>query len=153
MRPKRQEDVVNDYAWQRDEELSQLDATFPLSCSFPSYLRHYALEWSWGKRGLAIETLEGKHIGNCAYFNVNKAKSEAEIGILIGDRDYWNKGYGGEAVSLLVDYLGKQGTARIRLKTLDWNVRAQKCFAKCGFVPCGVYHQDGHSFIVMEIKL
>jgi RimJ/RimL family protein N-acetyltransferase len=36
------------------------------------------------------------------------------------------------------------------LHTLDWNVRAQRCFQKAGFVPRGLVQRDGRSFLLME---
>ena len=76
----------------------------------------------------AVETLDGKHIGNCAYYGVNETKGEAELGIMIGDRDCWDKGYGADAVGTLLDYIFRRtNLKRIHLKTLDSNIRAQKC--------------------------
>ncbi|MFH1087311.1 MAG: GNAT family N-acetyltransferase [Chloroflexota bacterium] len=153
LRPKRREDVAEDYAWQTNEELSRLDAASPLDCGFSDYLRYYSLEWSWRKQGFGIETLEGKHIGNCACFNVNRSRMEVEIGIIIGDRGYWNRGFGHEAICLLLDHLKRHRMKRVYLRTLDWNIRAQKCFERCGFVRYGTSNQDGHKFVLMEAAL
>ena len=52
----------------------------------------------------------------------------------------------------MVDHVFRTtGLDRIFLKTLDWNLRAQKCFAKCGFTACGEMRRDGHSFVLMEL--
>ena len=40
---------------------------------------------------------------------------------------------------------------RVYLHTLDWNVRAQRSFAKCGFVPVRRVRRNGKDFILMEI--
>jgi RimJ/RimL family protein N-acetyltransferase len=71
---------------------------------------------------------------------------------MIGNRDYWNKGYGTDTVTTLVDYIFRQmNLKRIYLKTLDWNIRAQKSFQKCGFTPYGHLARDGYNFVLMEI--
>ena len=100
LRDKKLGDARKDYIWSKDPELAHLDAAPPLGISFPMYLWDYASElgapFSRSKR-FAVETLDGKHVGNCSYYNVDKTKGEAELGILIGDRDYWYKGYGADA--------------------------------------------------------
>jgi len=154
LRPKSLTDAHDDYAWQTDPELAHLDAVLPLNMTFPQYLAEYARKLRYPaltKHPFAIETLEGKHIGNCVYFDTND-KDDAELGIMIGNREYWNKGYGTDAVGTLVGYIfRKTKFHRIRLKTLETNSRAQKCFKKCGFIPFGHLFRNGYNFILMEL--
>jgi len=154
LRDKRPADALDDYTWRTDLELAQLDATPLLTITFPQYLSDYASEVRYPsptRRPFAVETLDGKHIGNCVYYNINDTKGEAELGIMIGDRDYWDKGYGSDAVTTLVSYIFRQtNLKRIYLKTRDSNRRAQKCFQKCGFTPYGHLSKDGYSFRLME---
>lgn len=149
------DDARNNYDWQTDDELVRFDAASLLTITFEQYLAefisilHYPS--STGYR-FAIETLEGNHIGNCAYYNMDKVRGEAELGILIGNRDYWGKGYGTDAVSTLISHIFREtNLKRIYLKTLDSNTRAQKCFEKCGFTPYGYRDRDGYSFVLMEM--
>lgn len=154
LRPKRLQDAANDYSWRRDAELCSLDATTPISCSFEEFLDNYIEELYYPGLScrFAIETLDGKHIGNCGYFNIDEVKGQAEMGIMVGDKSFWNQGYGADAVLTLIDYMFSQTKLkRIYLKTLNWNIRAQKCFQKCGFVPCGQLTNRDHTFILMEI--
>jgi len=155
LRPKKLADALDDYTWQTDPELAQLDATPPSTVTFPQYLSDYAgvLKFpSPAKHEFAIETLDGKHIGHCAYYAIDQDKGEAELGIMIGNRDYWDKGYGSDAVATLISYIfRKTNLKRTYLKTLDLNTRAQKCFKKCGFVAYGRRIRDGKSFILMEL--
>jgi len=155
LRPKRLSDIVEDHAWRTDPELSSLDATQPLSLPFEDYLKRYAAEiYIFKDSGInfAIETTEKKHIGNCACFAIDKVKREAELGIIIGDRAYWDQGYGVDAITTILNYLFSEiNLDRIYLKTLNWNSRAQKCFQKCGFNPFGRVAKDGYNFVLMEI--
>ena len=155
LREKRLDDARIDYQWETDPELAQLDAAPPATTTFSQYLSDYANELrnsSPISHRLALDTLDGKHIGNCSYYNVNETKGEAELGIMIGNRDYWNKGYGSDAIATLADYIFCQTNLnRIHLKTLDSNSRAQKCFQKCGFTPYRHLDKDGFSFTLMEI--
>ena len=155
LRDKKLADALDDYIWRTDAELAQLDASPLLTTTFPRYLSDYANELRYPsliRHRFAVETLEGKHIGNCSYYNIDETKGEAELGIIIGNRDYWDKGYGTDTVNTLVNYIFHQTKLkRIYLKTLDSNSRAHKCFKKCGFTPYGHLVRDGFSFTLMEI--
>jgi ribosomal-protein-alanine N-acetyltransferase len=154
LRPKRLQDAANDYSWRRDGELCRLDAALPISVSFEDYLESYAGELRYPRRGycFAIETLDGRHIGNCSYFSIDDTKKEVELGIMIGDKTYWSQGYGADAIlTLLNNIFSQTKLERVYLKTLKWNTRAHKCFQKCGFLPCGQLIQGEYNFILMEI--
>lgn len=154
LREKRLADAGNDYRWQSDPELMRLDAAPLPVISFARYLLDYASVLQHPaptSRRFAVEA-DGKHIGNCTCYNISEKQGEAELGIMIGDRDYWDRGYGSDAVATLVNHIFRTtGIWRIYLKTLDWNARAQGCFRKCGFLPCGQLRRDGYSFVLMEL--
>jgi len=156
LRQKKLTDVRNDYNWQSDPELARLDAAPVLKASFPVYLMDYVeiIHKPERKRyPLAIETLDGKHIGNCTCYDIDESKSEAQVGIMIGDRDYWDNGYGADTITTLVDHIFLSTLLnRVYLKTLDWNLRAQKCFRNCGFIRYSTVTRNGHNFLFMEIK-
>jgi RimJ/RimL family protein N-acetyltransferase len=155
LREKRLADAAVDYAWKTDPELVRLDAAPLLGISFQHYLAEHIRELrhpSPNRERFAIETLDGKHIGNCTYYGIDKVKGEAELGIMIGDRTYWGKGYGASAVNALVSHIFQHTKLnRLYLKTLVSNTRAQKCFEKCGFTPYGHLNYDGYSFVLMEL--
>ncbi len=155
LRKKRLEDAQDDYTWRADPELSRLDASPPVTMSFPHYLLSYHNELnfpSFDSCRFAVDTPDGKHIGNCVYYEIDKIKGEAELGIMIGDRDYWDKGYGVDAVTALVSHIfSRTNLNRVYLKTLESNRRAQRCFQKCGFTPCGRMARDGYKFLLMDV--
>ena len=155
LRKRRLNDAHNDYAWQTDPELAQLDAVSPLNMPFEDYLTEYVSQLSNPnptRYSFALETIDGKHIGNCVYYNVSESKGEAELGVMIGNRDYWDKGYGTDAVATLVDYIFREtNLKRIYLKTLDWNTRARKCFQKCHFTLHEHADRDGYRFQLMDL--
>ncbi|HEY2041238.1 MAG TPA: GNAT family protein [Jatrophihabitans sp.] len=95
--------------------------------------------------GFAIEA-DGKLIGDCGLFHVNRLNSTAEVGIGIGDHNYWGKGYGREALALIVDY-GFQihNLRRIWLETLASNERAIRSYTAVGFVEEG--RQREHNWV------
>ena len=155
LREKRVEDAPGDYSWRTDEELARLDATRPLNMSYEDFLRYSKEEISFvsplSKR-LAIDTLDGKHIGNCMYYDIDVKGGEAELGVMIGDRDYWGKGYGTDSVASLQGYIFTATSLdRVYLHTLDWNERAQRSFSKTGFREVKRVRRSGQNFIRMEV--
>ena len=154
LRRKRLSDAKDDYAWRSDEELASYDAVPPLRLSFSDFLASLQVQIRYpdaAKRSYAIEDEGGRHIGNAMYYNLREAMGEAELGITIGDRRYWGHGYGSDAVQALVRLVFREkGLRRMLLHTLDWNVRAQRCFEKAGFVPRGRVRRDGRDFLLME---
>jgi RimJ/RimL family protein N-acetyltransferase len=154
IRAKRLDDVVNEYNWRKDDELSRLDASAPVTGTLQEYINWYAggLPQFDDCCLLAVETTDGKHIGNCGCFNIDDVLGEVELGIMIGEKSYWNQGYGEDVVTTLVNNLFSATTVqRIYLKTLDWNIRAQKCFEKCGFELRGTINRGDYIFKVMSI--
>jgi RimJ/RimL family protein N-acetyltransferase len=101
---------------------------------------------------MAIDTSDGRHIGNCMYYDINAEKLECELGIMIGDRDYWSQGYGTDVVkTALAHIFTTTELERVYLHTLSTNFRAQKSFTKSGFKPLRDVRRDGYEFILMEI--
>ena len=155
LRPKHYQDTTNDYSWRTDTELCRLDAATPLSISFAEYQRLYIEQALYINLSLifGIDTLDSKHIGNCSYFNIDESNWEAEFGIMIGDKDYWNKGYGSDAIYIATNYIFSQtNLKKIHLKSLEWNIKAHKCFEKCGFTCNGTLKHGEYNFITMELS-
>jgi ribosomal-protein-alanine N-acetyltransferase len=154
LRRKRLSDAKDDYDWRSDEDLARYDAVPPLRISFSDFVASLLAQLRYpdpARRSYAIEDESGRHIGNAMYYNLREAVGEAELGITIGDRRYWGQGYGSDAVQALVKLVFREkGVRRIFLHTLDWNVRARRCFQKAGFVPRGMVQRDGRSFLLME---
>ena len=47
---------------------------------------------------------EGLFIGQCGLYDLNGENGTAMLGIAIGDKNYWGKGYGRDAIGVLLDY-------------------------------------------------
>jgi RimJ/RimL family protein N-acetyltransferase len=155
LREKRLEDAEHDYIWRCDPELARLDAAYPLTMNYDRYLKIFEEQLRYptpGSHHFAIDVAEDKFIGNCMYYDLDSINREAELGIVIGDRDYWSGAYGYDAVVTLLDYMFLEiNLKRVYLHTLEWNQRAQRCFAKCGFSPVRKVRRMGQDFILMEV--
>lgn len=156
LREKRLADAEQDYEWRRDPELAAFDAARPYNGSFKDYLAIFGDELRYPspyRRTIAVEDHEGRHIGNVMYYNVDYQRREAEIGVTIGLREYWGRGFGTDLLRTFVAYLLEAlPLDRIYLKTLDWNLRAQRCFEKAGFKRYGSSRRGEYNFILMDIR-
>lgn len=82
----------------------------------------------------AIETKEGKFIGGCGVNHMDGKNRVAQVGIFIGDRDCLGKGYGTDAMKVLLEFLFEEyNVNKVKLMVFDFNKRAIKSYEKCGF--------------------
>lgn len=157
LHPKSLADAPRDYIWRKDTELAALNGQPPIKIPFIRYITEFesaSEDEHPSKEMLSIKTIaEGRHIGNCAIYNIDRDHAEAHVGIVIGDRRYWGKGYGSDAFKALIGYaFHHMGMRRLHLKTLERNARARKCFAGCGFQPCGSLLENGDTYILMQLS-
>ena len=117
LRAMEREDIPRFVRWMNDPEVTEfLLINSPLS---------KAMEEQWFERQaarpphegqvLGIEVLENGnwvHIGNTGLHNVEPVHLAAEFGIVIGEKEYWNKGFGREATRLML----KHGFENLNLK-------------------------------------
>lgn len=91
-----------------------------------------------GTRFVIDDTERDLIIGHCGLFNFNHVSRTCELGITIGDKDYWGKGYGREAITLLLDYGFRLNNVRkVFLHVNGGNERAQRAYRACGFIEEG----------------
>jgi RimJ/RimL family protein N-acetyltransferase len=85
-----------------------------------------------------VDAANDKLIGNCSIFNINQRNRKAEVGIFIGDKNYWSKGFGSQALSLIVDYgFNILNLNNIMLEVFGYNKRALNAYKKVGFKEIG----------------
>ncbi len=151
-------DLERCHQWMNDPEVKRfLSMRFPISMVQEK-------QWVEGERDpnkelhLAIEALEGEHIGNCGLMNRDTISRHAELGIVIGNKEYWSKGYGTDAMLTLCGFgFTQMNLHRICLRVLDVNARGIRCYEKCGFQHEGrlreaeFKHGAYHDMLLMSI--
>ncbi|PZM84978.1 hypothetical protein DLH72_02580 [Candidatus Gracilibacteria bacterium] len=100
----------------------------------------------------------GKIIGNLSLFDISEINRNAVLGVLLGDKTEQNKGYGTEALNLILKYgFEVLGLHKIKLEVLATNSRAKKVYEKVGFKEVGIFKEDIFDYekyidkIIMEI--
>ncbi|RED59332.1 GNAT family N-acetyltransferase [Cohnella lupini] len=91
------------------------------------------------QRYFVIELQEEEHgiptvIGQISFRDMDRVARRATIGMLIGEREYWGKGYGAAALEKFVTILfARYNLNRIDMDTFADNKRAIRCYEKAGF--------------------
>ncbi len=139
-------DLPRCQAWLNDPEVTEgLSQYLPLSSVDEDHWYEQAMRVEPAARPLAIEVQVGndwKHVGNIGLMDFEWSPRSAELGIFIGEKSLWDKGYGTEAVELLLHH-GFQtlNLNRIYLRVFSTNLRARRSYEKVGFVLEGTLRQ------------
>lgn len=154
-------DLEGDYfQWMNDFEVTRYmeGGRYP---NTPAQMRAYweTAQADHGNVFLAIcDKSNNRHIGNIALHHIHPIHRRAELGMMIGDKTYWGKGYATEAVFLTVDY----GFRRLNLRSIflgvvESNQAAVRVYEKVGFRIEGTHREawwaDGkwHNTYTMSI--
>ena len=102
------------------------------------YERNARGEWrnAFGFTIYELATL--RPIGIADIRHINHAYGTAELGIMIGEAEYWGKGYGTETVTLLLSYaFTALNLHNVMLDTTSYNERAIRAYRRAGFREIG----------------
>jgi RimJ/RimL family protein N-acetyltransferase len=142
LRAVERSDVLIYYDWVNDPEVTRgLSLYLPMSNADEEKWFERSLERDPNEKPLSIEIKDGdgwRLIGNCGVFSIEWTNRSAELGILIGDKSVWNKGYGTETMILLLRHgFGTLNLNRLFLRVYADNPRAIRSYEKAGFVEEG----------------
>jgi RimJ/RimL family protein N-acetyltransferase len=130
-------DIERVYRWSRDQEILKWSGGNPVELTlaeFKERIRHESAHPPTDRRMFFVVTREREMIGRVGCFALDESGKTGELGIVIGEREYWGMGYGRDATATLLTHLFDTSLLeRINLYTYPENLRAQKCFAACGF--------------------
>jgi len=97
-------------------------------------------------------------IGNIQFLSIDWINRNTEIGIMIGEKEYWNQGFGTEAMQLMLSHgFSTLNLHRIWLQVYDKNLRGKRAYEKAGFITEGrlreAHYQHGtyYDVIIMSV--
>jgi RimJ/RimL family protein N-acetyltransferase len=138
LRPAERADIPLFVGWLNDAETASfLSVRAPLSVP---------LEEAWFERMVATQGKEHYHfviclldteqpIGVTSLFDIDHVNGNAGIGITIGEKSLWGRGYGTDAMNAILDFgFGVLRLERLWLDVYDFNARARRSYEKSGFV-------------------
>lgn len=83
---------------------------------------------------LAIEAEDGTYIGNIGLHGIERENRRAQLGIIIGDKRFWSRGYGTDAIRAVLGWaFSYLNLNRVSLTVFAYNERAIRCYQKVGF--------------------
>lgn len=116
-----------------------------------------ALKHGWHVFGI-VDLATDLLIGRSMLFNVNQVDRRAMFGILIGEKEFWGKGYGQEATCLTLDYaFNLLNLNSVSLGVFEFNTRAIRAYRRVGFKEIGRQRQfriiagQKHDLLLMDI--
>jgi diamine N-acetyltransferase len=138
LRAIEREDLPHFVAWLNDPEVIRgLQIAWPLSMAQEENWFSHLLERPGAETPLGIEIEQAETwvlIGNVGLHNIDSIDRSAEIGIFIGEKTYWNQGYGTEAMRVMVRHgFNDLNLHRIFLRVYATNTRAIHSYEKAGF--------------------
>jgi RimJ/RimL family protein N-acetyltransferase len=143
LRPLEQEDAALVTEWVNAPEITRTLLLYrPISRSAE---QEYLAQIARSEHDIVagIQTLDGRLVGVVGLHGVDFKDRQASLGIFIGARDAWGRGYGTEAVRLMTGYgFETMNLNRIWLKVLECNPRALGVYERVGYRREGVLRED-----------
>jgi RimJ/RimL family protein N-acetyltransferase len=139
LRPVNRSDISYFLKWFNDPEVIQyLRLYLPMTeMAEERYIEELGTTRAKSDIILVVEAIEGastRPIGNCGLHEICPKDHNATFGIVIGEKDYWGKGYGTEAARLVINYGFQQlNLHRVSSSAFAFNERSIKFHKKIGF--------------------
>lgn len=162
LRAIEREDLPRFVTWLNDPAvISGINLLAPLSLPQEEKWFDHLLEQPVEEHPLVIEvdTSEGwTPIGNIALNSIDLKERSAEAGIFIGEKSFWNQGYGREAMQLILHHgFNNLNLNRIFLRVNETNPGAVKSYENAGFIHEGrmrqAHYQNGQYFDVLLMSV
>lgn len=146
LRAPEREDIPRFQAWLNDPEVrANLSIYLPLSIRDEEEWFERIGKAPQEEKPLTIEIREGdawRAIGNCGIFGIDWKNRSGEIGIFIGEKSLWNRGYGTEVMRTLLKHgFDSLNLNRLYLRVFETNPGGIRAYEKAGFVHEGRQRQ------------
>ena len=117
--------------WWRNKELLKLTSGVLGPISNKKVEKYFSALFKNNEDYHFVIMLNRKAIGHIALAKRKNGWHETQI--IIGEKEYWSKGYGTKAIQLLIKKAKQFGVSKIYLEVRPNNIRAVKTYEKCGF--------------------
>lgn len=155
LRRVEREDLPRFAAWLNDAEVRrQLALLYPMGLAheeawFEAQLKAepavqpFAVDVRAQSPATAGPDLDWTHVGGAGFHGVDWPSRAAELGLLIGNKEYWGRGYGTDATRALVRWGFRElNLNRVWLRVFEDNAAGIRCYEKVGFRLEGRLRQD-----------
>ena len=134
LRPGVESDIYYMLKWYNDAELNRLAGWTNTKVTASKLKYNMSKSFGYDPMNLIIDNEHGKPIGTIQLYNIDDQNKSCNLGIRIGDKAHWSKGYGRDAINTILEYaFFNMDMYRVNLKVYEYNERAYQCYLKCGF--------------------
>lgn len=135
--------IHQDYVrWMNDSEVTQYLACRDQEHSEES-IRKYVSSMNESPNNLMLGIYlkeDGTYIGNIKIGSIDPTHKNCDMGLLVGNKEEWGKGYAMEAIALLTKHaFEKLGLNKITANMLEHNQGSYRAFMKAGYREVGVF--------------
>ncbi len=131
-------DLDRNARWVNDREVTRflnVRYPWPLAAEEVWMRERTSKPLAYGNVHFAIETKGGVHIGSIGFHVAVPEDRKVRLGITIGEKAYWSRGYGADAMLTLMRFgFDEMNLHRIDLTVDEDNARARACYRRCGMV-------------------
>ena len=140
--PRNNEEIEKFTEWLNDFEITDYLGRSAILTTLEGE-KEYLMRNNNPESSFVMVTLDNNEmIGTIALEKIDNINRSATLGIFIGNKEYWNNGYGTEAIKLILDYgFNYKNLHSVKLQLMSFNERALKCYKKCGFKEVGRIRQ------------
>lgn len=139
------DDYKTSIEWRRDNEIWGMVGSTKYFVS-EAYEKKWVEDTIFNSRNIKLAVCEvnsNKYIGNVYATDIDQTNRSCTTGVLIGNREYWGRGYASEAYRLLLDYLfNERNVYRVQAYVLESNEASMKMHQKVGYKIEGTLRQS-----------
>lgn len=132
-----EDELSRRFRWSRDDVLQYWSGSIPGGRTYQQFKDTLASrDWPVDGRRIsyAIRTTDDDLIGMISVYNIDANRGQGELGIYLGEKDYWSNGYGTDAaVAFLRHLFFDLDFHMVYLHTYESNKRAQRSYERVGF--------------------
>jgi len=140
--------------WWRDKELLKLTSGILKLISDKEIEKYFSIMLKSKNDYHFMILLDKKVIGHIVL--AKRKNNWYETQIVIGEKQYWGRGYGIKAIKLLLKKAGKMKFSKIYLEVRPTNIRAIRAYEKCGFKKSGIKKYPKNKYlpetVIMKLK-
>jgi len=134
--------IYQHFEWNNDPELNHFDSELPFTeepfGTFKQRFEHLLYHPPADSQDFEIYAEDGALIGVAYISHISEHHRHCRMGITIGDRDYWGRGYGREAVNLVLDYcFNELKMHRVNTDVFEYNMAWKNLVEWSGFTKEG----------------
>ena len=137
--------------WWRDKTLLKLTSGILKPISDKEIIKYFLAILQSKQDYHFLICIDKKVIGHISL--VKRKNNWYETQIIIGEKKYWDKGYGAKAIKILISKAKRLSISKIFLEVRPTNLRAIKAYEKCGFVSSGVKKYPQNKFLREVLRM